>query len=116
MSFTFEKTLIYYLYIQVESVKSAMTNHNDPMFGTSGLCDPSDEIVEVLIKANDWNMLSRRRRLSVDQVVELDTSAKEFLTALKQTFPERTGTTDANGNLIGWRTEKIHSLLHKLEW
>jgi hypothetical protein len=89
-----------------------MTNHDDPIYGTEGLCDPSDEIVEVLLKANDLNMLSRRRCLSVDQVVELDTLAKEFLTALKQTFPERTGTTDAKGNLIGWRTEKIHSLLH----
>ena len=90
----------------------AAARKDDPMFKKEGLHDPSDEIFDVLIQANDWNMLSRKRIVSVDQIVSLDQAAKQLITSLKQIFPERTGTTDASGNFIGWNTEKIHSLLH----
>ena len=74
--------------------------------------DPSDNIIESLILANKWNLLSRQKDLPVDKLPEVERLGKEFMESLKQVFPERTGATNAEGDLKGWCFEKFHSIRH----
>jgi hypothetical protein len=65
-----------------------------------------------LIKANDFNALSRRRNTKLETLSEIDRAAKDLLDALKEHMPERTGTTDRDSNFNGWKLEKAHSMTH----
>ena len=82
------------------------------MFKSQGLIDPSSEIIDVLIKANDYNMMSRKRAIAYDQISNLSDLSKVHVDTFKTVLPERTGTQDRAGNYKGWNTEKIHSLCH----
>jgi len=62
----------------------------------------------VLVKALEWNMLSREWNLTVRDLTDLHQQSKALLEALKQHFPDRVG------GAHGWNFEKAHSILHKV--
>ncbi len=70
--------------------------------------DRSNEIAEVLIKALEWNMLSREWNLTVSDLEDLHGQSKALLEALKECLPDRIG------GAAGWCFEKAHSILHKV--
>ena len=78
------------------------------MHGLPHVSDPSDEVVEVLIKCMDWNIASRQSRVPEDELADLHQKAVELLDLLHQNLPEKTG------EKAGWTFEKAHSILHKV--
>ena len=78
------------------------------MHGLPHVSDPSDEVVEVLIKCMDWNIASRQSRVPEDELADLHQKAVELLDLLHQNLPEKTG------EKAGWNFEKAHSILHKV--
>ena len=103
---------------EVEEVDLAISKakKGSPLHGRPSLEDPSDAIIELLIKANDWNLMSRQKDLPVDKLPELEQLGIDLLNALKQVLPERTGTTWRHSELYnefkGWCFEKAHAVLH----
>jgi hypothetical protein len=93
-----------------EAIAQAPQGH--PMRNVQPIRDPSDDIIMLLIKTNQWNLASREQNIPVDSLVELQNMSADLLETLKQVLPERTGTTDHNGVLKGWCIEKAHSILH----
>jgi hypothetical protein len=78
------------------------------LHGLPHVSDPSDEVVEVLIKCMDWNIASRQSRVPEDELADLHQKAVELLDLLHQNLPEKTG------EKAGWNFEKAHSILHKV--
>ena len=81
---------------------------DSPLFELPPVVDPSNEIAEVLIKALEWNMLSREWNLTVSDLEDLHEQSKSLLEALKECLPDRIGGAE------GWCFEKAHSILHKV--
>ncbi len=78
------------------------------MHGLPHVSDPSDEVVEVLIKCMDWNIASRQSRVPEDELADLHQKAVELLDLLHKNLPEKTW------EKAGWNFEKAHSILHKV--
>ena len=57
-------------------------------------------------------MHSRKQRLNETGVAQLHALAVDLLETVKRLLPERTGTRDRSGELIGWNFTKAHSVLH----
>ncbi len=87
-------------------IKAAKSD--SPLFKLPPVVDPSNEIAEVLIKALEWNMLSREWNLTVSDLEDLHGQSKALLEALKECLPDRIGGAE------GWCFEKAHSILHKV--
>ena len=89
---------------------------DSPLFQLPPVEDPSEAIVDLLIKANKWNLLSRQKDLPIDRLPELHNLAVELMETLKTTLPERVGTRFHFGSRLGqfkgWCLEKAHSLFH----
>ena len=66
--------------------------------------DPSNEIADVLIKALEWNMLSREWDLMASDWIDLHLQSKALLEALKACLPDRIR------GAKGWCFEKAHSI------
>jgi hypothetical protein len=81
---------------------------DSPLFKLPPVVDPSNEIAEVLVKALEWNMLSREWNLTVSDLEDLHGQSKALLEALKECLPDRIG------GAKGWCFEKAHSILHKV--
>ena len=65
--------------------------------------DPSDQIVEVLIKCMEWNIMTRRRSIPESELPELHQAAVNLLELLKKNLPDKCG------EASGWNFEKAHS-------
>lgn len=78
------------------------------LHGLPHVSDPSDEVVEVLIKCMDWNIGSRRRRISDTDLAGLQEMAVDLLNLLKSNLPDKCGEKG------GWNFDKAHSILHKV--
>ena len=70
--------------------------------------EPSDQIVEVLIKCMEWNIMTRRRSIPESELPEVHKAAVDLLEVLKKNLP------DKSGEESGWNFEKAHSILHKV--
>jgi hypothetical protein len=102
------------LYQEVSMIndKIRAARPKDPLYRISLVEDPSDQIIEVLIKALNWHMMSREKELPIDKLVNLDAAGRDLLESLKRVLPERKGTKDGDGVFKGWCFEKAHSILH----
>ena len=78
------------------------------MHGLPHVSDPSDEVVEVLIKCMDWNIASRQSRIPEAELADLHLKAIELLDLLLKNLPDKTG------EKAGCNFEKAHSTLHKV--
>jgi len=78
------------------------------LHGLAHVSDPSDEVVEVLIKCMEWNIGSRERGLTDDDISRLQEMAVELLDLLKSNLPDKCGEKG------GWNFDKTHSILHKV--
>jgi hypothetical protein len=58
-------------------IKAAKSD--SPLFKLPPVVDPSNEIAEVLIKALEWNMLSREWNLTVSDLEDLHGQSKALL-------------------------------------
>ncbi len=78
------------------------------LHGLAPITDPSDEIIEVLLAALQWDMQQRRFGLTAVGLDKLHALSVELLKVLKENMPYRTGGPQ------GWNFEKAHSILHKV--
>ncbi len=78
------------------------------LHGLPHVSDPSDTVVEVLIKCADWNIASRQSRIPEAELADLHQKAVELLDLLQTNLPDKTG------EKAGWNFEKAHSILHKV--
>jgi hypothetical protein len=97
---------------EIEKAKKGRQRGRNSLANAEPFVDPSDEIIEVLLKAIKWHLKSRQKDIPVDEVIELDKMGRELLEELQAVFPERTGTRDSSGEFKGWCFEKAHALLH----
>jgi hypothetical protein len=81
---------------------------DSPLYKLPPVVDPSNDIADVLVKALEWNMLSREWNLTVSDLTDLHRQSKDLLEALKEHLPDRVG------GARGWNFEKAHSILHKV--
>ena len=81
----------------IRTAKRGELLYNKPQFN-----DPSTEIIELLIKAVQWNIKSRQKEIPVDKLSEIDALGVELLETCKTILPDRTGTTDRDGEPMGW--------------
>ena len=81
---------------------------DSPLYKLPLVVDPSNDIADVLVKALEWNMLSREWNLTVSDLTDLHRQSKDLLEALKEHLPDRVG------GARGWNFEKAHSILHKV--
>jgi hypothetical protein len=102
------------LFPEVTLVNERIRNapKNDSLYKLPFLEDPSDQIIEVLIKSVRWHMMSREKEIPIDKLDQLDALGKDLLETLKEVLPERKGTKDEDGYFKGWCFEKAHSILH----
>jgi hypothetical protein len=77
---------------------------DSPLHKLSPVVDPSNEIADVLVKALEWNMLSREWNLTTSDLTDLHW---KFLDALKEHLPDRVG------GAKGWNFDKAHSILRR---
>ena len=82
------------------------------LYGLRHIRDPSDDVQMVHIAWMQFFMFSRRQRLNEDDVAELHARAVHLLETVKRLLPERTGTMDRSGEMMGWNFAKAHSVLH----
>jgi hypothetical protein len=61
------------------------------LLGLPHVSDPSDEVVEVLIKCMDWNIASRQSRIPEAELADLHQKAVELLDLLQKNLPDKTG-------------------------
>jgi hypothetical protein len=94
----------------VEFINNAIdaADEASALFSCAHVQDPSDEIVEVLIQAMEWNILSRKWNLRISELAELQERSVSLLKILKSNLPNKTG------EIKGWNFEKAHSILHKV--
>ena len=81
----------------------------EPLFGVPLVEDPSDQLIEVYLAALKWNMQQRRFGLVAEGLEKLHDMSVELLELLKSNIPEKTGESS------GWKIEKAHSILHKVD-
>ena len=95
---------------QVELINRAIdtAKRGTRLHGLPHVSDPSDEVVEVLIKCMDWNIASRQSRIPEAELADLHQKAVELLDLLQKNLPDKTG------EKAGWNFEKAHSILHKV--
>ena len=89
-----------------EAIRKAQ--HGSPLHGLAPIVDPSDEIIEVLLAALQWDKQQRRFGLTAEGLEKLHALSVELLDLLKENMPDRTG------GVKGWNFEKAHSILHKV--
>ena len=82
------------------------------LYGLRHIRDPSDDVQTVHIAWMEFYMFSRRQRLNEDDVADLHARAVNLLETVKRLLPERTGTMDRSGEMMGWNFAKAHSVLH----
>jgi hypothetical protein len=70
--------------------------------------DPSDDIVEVLIKCMEWNIATRQSRIPEAELPAMQEKAVELLDLYQQNLPDKTSEKNK------WNFEKAHSILHKI--
>jgi hypothetical protein len=80
------------------------------LHGLAHVSDPSDEVVEVLIKCMEWNIGSRERGLTDAALASLQEMAVGLLELLKSNLPDKCGELEKGG----WNFDKAHSILHKV--
>ena len=95
---------------QVEFLNTAIDQapRGSLLHGLAHVSDPSDQIVEVLIKCMEWNIMTRRRSIPESELPEVHKAAVDLLEVLKKNLP------DKSGEESGWNFEKAHSILHKV--
>ena len=76
--------------------------------GNLGMSDPSDEVVEVLVKCMEWNIVSHQHRLLDADLARLQELAVELLDLSNWNLPDKCG---EKGR---WNFYKAHSILHKV--
>ncbi len=87
-------------------IKAALPG--SPLYKVPPVVDPGNDVSDVLVKALEWNMLSREWNLTVRDLTDLHQQSKALLEALKQHFPDRVR------GAHGLNFEKAHSILHKV--
>ena len=95
---------------QVEFLNSAIDRapRGTRLHGVAHISDPSDRIVEVLIKCMEWNLMTRRRSIPGSELPGLHQAAVDLLELIKKNLPDKCG------EASGWNFEKAHSILHKV--
>ena len=95
---------------QVEFLNAAIDRapRGSRLHGLHRVSDPSDQIVEVLIKCMEWNIMSRCRSIPESELPEVHLAAVDLLELLKRNLPDKCGEES------GWNFEKAHSILHKV--
>ena len=95
---------------QIEYINSAIdaAPRGSHLHGLPHVSDPSNGIVEVLIKCMEWNLTTRRRVIPESELPEVHQSAVDLLESLKKNLPDKCG------EATGWNFEKAHSILHKV--
>jgi hypothetical protein len=78
----------------------------DKLRGLPHGVDPSDEVVDVLIKCMDWNMASRQSRIPESELPYLNQKDVDLLDILQQNLP------DKKSEKSKWKFDKAHSILH----
>ena len=78
---------------QVELINRAIDNAGpgSRLRGLQHVSDPSDEVVEVLIKCMDWNIASRQSHIPEAELADLHQKAVELLDLLQNNLPDKTG-------------------------
>ena len=98
---------------QVEFLNAAIDRapRGSRLHGLHRVSDPSDQIVEVLIKCMEWNIMTRSRSIPESELPKVhqghDQAAVDLLELLKRNLPDKCGEDS------GWNFEKTHSILHK---
>ena len=79
--------------MQVQFVNNAIRNAQpgSKLHGLAPITDPSDEIIEVLLAALQWDMQQRRFGLTAVGLDKLHALSVELLEVLKENMPYRTG-------------------------
>ena len=95
---------------QVEFLNAAIDRapRGSRLHGLHRVSDPSDQIVEVLIKCMEWNIMTRSRSIPESELPEVHLAAVDLLELLKRNLPDKCGEES------GWNFEKAHSILHKV--
>ena len=96
---------------QVEFLNAAIDRapRGSRLHGLARVSDPSDQIVEVLIKCMEWNIMTRRRSIPESELPKVHQASVDLLELLlKKNLP------DNCGEASGWNFEKAHSILHKV--
>jgi hypothetical protein len=90
---------------QVELINTAIdaAKRGTRLHGLPHVSDPSDEVVEILIKCMDWNIASRQSRIPETELADLHQKAVELLNLLQKNLPDKTG------EKAGWNFEKAHT-------
>lgn len=103
---------------EIDEVNHAITSAppGHPLHKIPLVADPSNDIISLLIKANEWNLLSRQKDLPIDKLPHLEQLGLELIDSLKSVLPERTGATWGHSELFdafrGWCFEKLHAIMH----
>ena len=72
-------------------------------------CDPSDEVVEVLIQCMDWNITTCQSSIPESELPDLHQKAVDhLLDLLQKNLPDKTGEKGM------WNFEQAHSILYKV--
>ena len=97
------------LWLQVEYVNRLIRSAKrvDCLFGVEKIEDPSDKLIEVHLAVLQFNLQSRRSRLTAPGLVKLRDLAVELLELVKTNMLKKSGEQNA------WKFEKAHSLVHK---
>ncbi len=74
------------------------------LYGLAHVSDPSDQIVEVLIKCMEWNIMTSCRSIPESELPEVHQAAMDLLDLLKSNVPDKCGEDS------GWNFEKAHIL------
>jgi hypothetical protein len=71
---------------QVESINKAIkiAKKDSRLHGLPPLCNPSDEVVEVLIQCMEWNIATRQSSIAESELPELQHKAVDLLTFYKR--------------------------------
>jgi hypothetical protein len=58
-------------------------------------------------------LLNRKQNICESEIAILHEKARNLLRMLNEILPERTGTKQRDGNLLGWNIWKAHVVLHQ---
>ncbi len=78
---------------QVELINKAIDNAKagSHLRGLPHVADPSNEVVDILIKCMDWNIASRQSRIPESELPDLHQKAIDLLDILQHNLPDKTG-------------------------
>ena len=95
---------------QVEFLNAAIDRapRGTRLHGVAHISDPSDQIVEVLIKCMEWNLMTRQRSIPESELPGVHQAAVDLLELIKKNLPDKCG------EASGWNFEKAYSILHKV--